>query len=150
MCSSCFRPLEGSSLLDEREFERWFEAAKRSLESAEGDLDRGDYNWACFKAQQAAELAVKGLLHGLGMLAYGHSVSKLLQQLEGKGLAVGGDLLQAAKSLDKYYVPTRYPNAWSEGSPHHYYTKVDASQAIDQAQEVLSWVDGTWRQLKRG
>jgi len=136
-------------LLDEREFERWFEAAKKSLESARGDLDRGDYNWACFKAQQAAELAVKGLLHGLGMPAYGHSISKLLRQLEGKGLAVSEDVVQVAKSLDKYYVPTRYPNAWSEGAPHDYYTKLDASQAIDQAQQVLSWVDGTWRRLKK-
>ena len=93
-------------MLDEREFERWFEAAKRGLESARGDLDRGDYNWACFKAQQAAELAVKGLLHGLGMPAYGHSVSRLLRQLEEKGLAASEDIVQAAKDLDKYYVPT--------------------------------------------
>jgi len=93
-------------VLDEREFERWFEAAKRGLESARGDLDRGDYNWACFKAQQAAELAVKGLLHGLGMPAYGHSVSRLLRQLEEKGLAASEDIVQAAKDLDKCYVPT--------------------------------------------
>ena len=93
-------------MLDEREFERWFEAAKRGLESARGDLDREDYNWACFKAQQAAELAVKGLLHGLGMPAYGHSVSRLLRQLEEKGLAASEDIVQAAKDLDKYYVPT--------------------------------------------
>jgi HEPN domain-containing protein len=137
-------------VLDEREFERWFEAAKRGLESARGDLDRGDYNWACFKAQQAAELAVKGLLHGLGMPAYGHSVSRLLRQLEEKGLATGEDIVQAAKDLDKYYVPTRYPNAWSEGSPHEYYTKIDARQAIDQARQVLSWVDEVWRRLRRG
>jgi len=84
------------------------------------------------------------------MPAYGRSVSKLLRQLEEKGLTVSEDIVQAAKSLDKCYVPTRYPNAWSEGAPHDYYRKLDASQAADQAQQILSWVDKIWRQLKKG
>jgi HEPN domain-containing protein len=65
-------------MLDESEYSRWIKSSKRTLDSPGGDLERGDYNWVCFKAQQAAELAVEALLHGLGMPAYGHSVSKLL------------------------------------------------------------------------
>jgi HEPN domain-containing protein len=34
-------------------------------------------------------------------------------------------VLQEAKTLDKYYIPTRYPNAWSEGAPEDYYTRED-------------------------
>lgn len=136
-------------MLDESEYKRWFETAKRNLESSRGDLERGDYNWACFKAQQAAEMAVKALLHGLGMPAYGHSISKLLEQLRDKGFSVDEDLMQAAKTLDKYYVPTRYPNAWSEGMPYDYYTRLDADKAIEHAQRILLWVDGVWKQLKK-
>jgi len=78
------------------------------LESAHGDLDRGDYNWACFKAQQAAEAAIKALLHGLGMPAYGHSISRLLTGIKSKEVPVPEDVIEYAKTLDKYYVPTRY------------------------------------------
>jgi len=101
-------------LLDESEYRRCFENAKHSLGSSRGDLERGDYNWACFKAQQAAEMAVKVLLYGLGVPAYGHSISKLLEQLRDRRSNISEDLVQAAKTLDKYYVPIRYPNAWSE------------------------------------
>lgn len=137
-------------MLDEGEYERWMRAAKRNLESARGDLERGDYNWACFKAQQAAEVAVKALLHGLGLPAFGHSVSRLLKEFEGRGIDVPEGLLRSAKALDKLYVPTRYPNAWAEGAPHEYYTEVDAADAIRHAESVLRWVEETWGSLRRG
>ena len=54
---------------------------KKTLLSAEGDLGRGDYNWACFKAHQAAGYAVKALLHGLGLTPKGHSISLLLHNI---------------------------------------------------------------------
>jgi len=47
-------------LLGEDEFKRRFDTALGTVRSAEGDLERGDYNWACFKAHQSAEFAVKG------------------------------------------------------------------------------------------
>ena len=136
------------SLLDEDEFKRWFNMDLATVRSAEGDLERGDYNWACFKAHQSAEFAVKGLLRGLGLSAYGHSVSALLAAAptELKAHAV----VQQAKTLDKYYVPTRYPNAWAEGSPSDYYSREDASQAIGYANSIIGWVKEAWRSLKQG
>ncbi|MDW8021524.1 MAG: HEPN domain-containing protein [Nitrososphaerota archaeon] len=135
-------------MLDEPEYSRWMIMAKRTLESAKGDLQRGDHNWACFKAQQSAEFAVKALLHGLGLEAYGHSVSSLLSRLP-KELNPS-DIMQEAKTLDKYYVPTRYPNAWMEGLPTDYYTHQDAMQAIDYSGKIINWVEGSWRLLSRG
>ncbi len=137
-------------MLDESEYLRWLASAKRTLESAQGDLSRGDYNWACFKAQQAAEMAVKALLHGLGLPAYGHSVSRLLINLGSKGLQVSNDIINLAKSLDKYYIPTRYPNAWVEGTPYDYYTVEDAESAIRCAKSIIEWVEEVWRYLRRG
>ncbi|MEM1984836.1 MAG: HEPN domain-containing protein [Candidatus Korarchaeum sp.] len=136
--------------LDEHEYLRWLNSAKRTLESAHGDLSGGDYNWACFKAQQAAELAVKALLRGIGSPSYGHSIAKLLMSVEAKGIGVPEEIMQRAKTLDKYYVPTRYPNAWAEGTPHEYYTEPDATDAINCAREVISWIEGVWGSLRRG
>ncbi|MEM1538377.1 MAG: HEPN domain-containing protein [Candidatus Nezhaarchaeales archaeon] len=137
-------------MLDEKEYEKWFNTGRRNVSSAREDLGRGDYSWACFKAQQAAEVAVKALLHGLGLPAYGHSISRLLKGLEAKGVKIDDDLMYSAKSLDKLYVPTRYPNAWAEGTPYDYYTKKDAENAINDAEKILQWVEDMWRYLKRG
>lgn len=52
--------------MDIEEYERWIKSAEKTLQSAKEDLERGDYNWACFKAQQAAEKALKAFLYGLG------------------------------------------------------------------------------------
>lgn len=136
-------------MLDEAEYTRWINSSRRTLNSAMGDLSRGDYNWACFKAQQAAELAIKALLHGLGLPAYGHSLSRLLTGIP-KSLEVKEGIVQAAKTLDKYYVPTRYPNAWVEGTPEDYYTGRDAEDAIKYAETIINWVESSWRLLRGG
>jgi HEPN domain-containing protein len=135
-------------VLDENEYSRWLKAAKNTLKSAQGDLERGDFNWACFKAQQASELSVKALLHGIGLPAYGHSVSKLLTNIP--GIEVPEDILQGAITLDKYYVPARYPNAWPEGSPHEYFSKSDAMRAVKYAEEIIKWVEEVWKYLTGG
>ncbi|BES81629.1 HEPN domain-containing protein [Pyrodictium abyssi] len=135
-------------MLDQPEYSRWLEAAVRTLGSAEGDRERGDYNWACFKAQQAAELAVKGLFYGIGRPVFGHSVAKLLERLQEElGAELPPGILECGKLLDKLYIPTRYPDAWSEGPPHYYYTQRDADRAIECARSVIEWVKGLWRRL---
>lgn len=136
-------------MLDREEYIRWIKSAEKTLESANGDFERGDYNWACFKTQQAAEMAVKALLYGLGIPAYGHSISKLLILLKSKKVDVPEEIIESAKKLDKLYIPTRYPNAWPEGAPHEYYTKSDATEAIDKAREIIKWVKELWKSLER-
>ena len=123
------------SLLDEEEeYIRWVEMARRTLRSAERDLLGGDYNWACFKAHQAAEYVVKGVLHGLGMDAHGHSISALLAKLPREFSVM--DIMDGAKLLDKYYIPTRYPNAWSERSPGRLLYLRGSRAGVDASQKV--------------
>ncbi|PLC62643.1 DNA-binding protein [Thermoproteus sp. CP80] len=126
------------------EFSRWLAMARRTLESAARDVEGGDYNWACFKAHQAAEFAVKGLLYGAGRPARGHSVSKLLEAAKAL-VEVPGGLVELGKLLDKFYIPTRYVDAWSEGAPYEYFTRGDAESALRAAGEVVSFVEGLWR-----
>ncbi|MEM1659410.1 MAG: HEPN domain-containing protein [Candidatus Jordarchaeales archaeon] len=89
-------------MLDEEEYSRWIRSA---LSSARGDLEKGDYNWACFKAQQAAEFVVRGLFHGLGFPAYGRSVSKLFECLP-ESLSAECPIWEA-RVLDRYYIPIK-------------------------------------------
>lgn len=135
-------------MLDEREYLRWMRFSGKTLSSAMADADRGDFNWACFKCQQAAEFAVKALLRGLGLPSYGHSLSRLLIGAEENLGSIEPEIIEAAKTLDKYYVPTRYPNVWVEGSPEEYYTRADAESAIKCARQIINWVEKKWKSLK--
>ncbi len=135
-------------MLDEAEFNRWIESAKRTLESARRDLQHGDYNWACFKAHQAAEKALKGLLWGVGKPRIGYSLPRLLEYIKDEvGLMPPDDVKEACIRLNKLYSPTRYPDAWSEGIPEEYYSEKEAEEAIGQALLVIEWVLKTWLKL---
>ena len=129
--------------LDESEYNRWQSHAKSTLRSAQIDKSSGFYNWACFKAQQAAEYMAKALLRGMGIESYGHSVSQLLKNAE-----FNEKVLNLAKKIDKYYIPTRYTDAWSEGLPEDYYTLEDAEDAIMCAESVMIEVEERWKSLK--
>ena len=52
--------------LDAVEFARWREQAGRTLGTAELVVEGARHEWGCFLAEQAAQLAVKGLLHAVG------------------------------------------------------------------------------------
>ena len=54
-------------------------------------------------------------------------------------------LLEAAKTLDKHYIPTRYPNGFDSGMPGDYYTKTDAQEAIENAQQIIEFCEGCVR-----
>ncbi len=43
------------------------------------------------------------------------------------------EIFNCTKILDRYYIPTRYPNGFEEGAPMDYYTKKDAQEAIEYA-----------------
>ncbi len=135
-------------MLDEREYLRWMRSSERTLSSAVADAEREDFNWACFKCQQAAEFAVKALMRGLGLPSYGHSLSRLITETKERLGSIELEIVEAAKALDKYYVPTRYPNAWAEGGPEEYYIRADAESAIRFARQIISWVVEKWKSLK--
>lgn len=116
----------------------WLAQAQRDLDHAVHACAAEHFEWACFSAQQGAEKAVKAVylrLHGEG---WGHSVLKLLQGLAGKR-DVPEALLEAAKALDKHYIPTRYPNGFDQGFPGDYYTSKEAVEAIEYAREVIEF-----------
>ena len=122
----------------------WLAQAKRDLNHAIHACEDEDFEWSCFSAQQGAEKAVKAVFLSLHGESWGHSVFSLLKALKEK-TEVSELLIEAAKSLDKHYIPTRYPNGFDSGMPGDYYTKKDAQEAIENAREIIEFCEGCIR-----
>lgn len=119
----------------------WLEQAQLNLGHAERSAAGGDYAWACFAAQQAAEAAAKAAHLRVGQVAWGHSVLDLLAGLPGRSRPPQS-LLDNARALDTFYIPTRYPDAHPAGPAGRHYTAADARRAIELAREVVSYCGG--------
>lgn len=138
--------MEGAPL-DSEEFGRWREEAGRALEGSRLQAEGGLFNWACFAAEQAAQLAVKALLHGLGRGPWGHDLVRLTDALSEVGVEVPAAVGDVARRLSRHYIPARYPNAHPGGSPGGHYGASDAQEAQTDADRMLAFVDETWSGL---
>jgi HEPN domain-containing protein len=119
---------------------RWLSQAERDLEDAEFNLSGGRYNVACFLAQQSAEKALKAYLFSKGAEeVWGHSVAELCKDAQTFDPAFS-QLDPKASPLDKYYIPTRYPNALPGGIPSKAFDENDAKNAIRLTKEVIDFV----------
>jgi HEPN domain-containing protein len=115
----------------------WLAQAVRDVEQAESSRSEGRHEWACFAAQQSAEKAVKALHLALGQEAWGHAVARLLRDLP---YAPPDLLVEKAKVLDNFYIPTRYANGHPEGAPFEHYGSIQSGEAINYAREILDFV----------
>jgi len=116
----------------------WLRQAQRDLEVAKTTRAAGQFDWACFASQQAAEKALKGLYQHHRAEGWGHVLRRLVEGLVDRepGLAAQ---LERAKVLDKFYIPTRYPNGLDVGAPADAYTEGEANQAIVDAEAILQF-----------
>ncbi len=122
-------------------YQDWLRQAERDLEHAHHAMQSGDFEWACFAAQQSAEKAVKAIFLRTNRATWGHSVGALLQQLPQPWQA-DESLVNAGKELDKHYIPPRYPNSYPEGAPYEYYTRIEAERAIAHSSDILAFCKG--------
>lgn len=112
------------------------EDAEDFLGAAKDLLETQRWAKACFMSQQAAELAVKAALNALGKERRGHDIHRLLEEL-GQEVPQARTLIEKAKMLDQYYIPTRYMNAFAEGSAMVHFTEEQAKQAVATAESIL-------------
>ena len=90
------------------------------------------------------EKALKGILRLLGQMPWGHNCLSLLTETDNLLLnsVVPPDLFDAAQRLDAHYISSRYPDAFPSGVPSDYYDKVIAEQAVEDADAILTYVQG--------
>jgi HEPN domain-containing protein len=116
-----------------------FRQAEANLRHARNSLQDGDYEWSCFAAHQAAEKALKAVFLKQGMDAWGHTLTTLVGNLTDSLEKPPASLANYARVLDKYYIPTRYPNGFDSGAPTDYYTEGEARNAIILAEAILDF-----------
>lgn len=135
-------------MVDEQEFQRWLSQAVHTLDSAARDCAAKDYAWACFKAEQAGQFALKAFLRGLGQPAFGHSTSALLETIRKLGITVLDEVEEAARELERHYIPARYPDAYPSGGPADFYRHGDAERALAAAKTVINFVQKEWERAQ--
>ena len=121
---------------------RWLTQAQDEFQDADELRKRRRFYLALFHFQQSTEKALKAYLYltvkSVEVL-YTHSVDDLLNMVieidpDFKGVA-------AAKKLDRYYIPTRYPNGLPGGVPSRYFDDPgEAEEAMRLAKDVVDLV----------
>ena len=121
-----------------REGARWLRQAEEDLDAAKKTADvLGKHYLACFLAQQAAEKALKAVFFARGAeQVRGHSVAELCTAAEPFDADLAAQRPRLAK-LDRYYIPTRYPNGLSGGHPFEAFDAGDPAEAVMLAEAAV-------------
>ena len=118
--------------------ERWLKTAQEDLEAARLLFEGHKYAQCCFLAQQSAEKAVKALWYLLDAEPWGHSVQRLLEEFPQPELIADLESwVEQAALLDKFYIPTRYPNGLPDLTPGQVYRSRDAEEGLTAAGALL-------------
>ncbi|MEJ2302597.1 MAG: HEPN domain-containing protein [Anaerolineales bacterium] len=117
------------------ESDRWLRFAQEDLRMAELALQDGINNQVCFHAQQGVEKAIKGLLAFQGIAPpRTHRIADLVSLVKNSPFDVEVQL------LDRFYIPTRYPDALPGVLPEGLPERLDAEQSLNTARQVLAMV----------
>jgi len=134
----------------EEESIRWFTQATDEFEDADELRKRGRFYLALFHFQQATEKALKAYLYlkvKSVEVFYTHSIGELSKM----ALEIDPDFEQIvpAKKLDRYYIPTRYPNGLPGGVPSQYFDDPqEAEEAMHLAKSVIDLVERKIKETK--
>lgn len=108
-------------------------------------LETRYFEWSCFLYEQAAQLAVKGLLHGVGAGAWGHDLAALTHAASpAVGPTWPSSTAAPAERLARFYLPARYPDAMPGGIPGERFTADDAQSAKADCASLFAAVDECW------
>ena len=120
------------------EHKRWLRQAEADFKAAKDSLEDGNFEWSCFQAQQSGEKALKAYLYSRGYTSViTHSLKELVKECA-KLEAAFSEIALAARSLDMFYIPTRYPNGLAgELAPSEFYEEEDAQKCLNYAASIL-------------
>ena len=121
------------------EAERWLQTAEEDLKAAELLAQAGAYAQACFYTQQSGEKAVKALWYWIDADPWGHSIQKLIVEFPEKASLPNWETwIERGALLDKFYIPTRYPNGLPDLTPGQVYTSDDAQRGLAAARGLVA------------
>ncbi len=117
---------------------RWLRQAEHDLAVARVVLREAFHSQACFMAHQVGEKTLKALAYYRGdRFVVGHSLMSLADALEATYPQLA-KYRKLVRVLDRYYIPTRYPDAVPGGLPFEVYDDPDEAQAaVDGAASMV-------------
>lgn len=128
-----------SASKNRHEASRWLDTAAEDLAASETLLGAGHYAQACFLAQQGGEKAIKALWRLMDADPWGHSIQRLLADFPQREQIPDIEAWTTlAALLDKYYIPTRYPNGLPDLTPGQVYGRDDADRGVNAARTLLA------------
>jgi HEPN domain-containing protein len=124
--------------LNKEEALRWLEQAEHNFEVAKNNLSSTFYSDACFMAEQTSQVALKALIIFYKKRnVWEHSIQELVR-ISSEYDKRFEDLVEAGKILDRYYIPTRYPDALATPAvPYKTYSERDAREAVVLTESIL-------------
>ena len=124
--------------MSNKEYNKWIAFAQEDLKMAELALKERIYNQTCFHSQQCVEKALKGFIAFKGKIH--PQTHKLVDILSFISEGSFDDLIDKITVLDRFYTPTRYPDALPGILPEGLPTEKDAKEAMETAKLVLERV----------
>lgn len=119
--------------------ERWLTFAREDLRMAELAMAEALWNQVCFHVQQCVEKILKAWLADSGETPpRTHRIIDLVELL-GDARLVG--LIDDVRALDRFYIPTRYPDALPGALPEGLPGENEAREALDLARQVMARVE---------
>ena len=117
---------------------RWSSQAENDLRFVEWLAEEKTFfDKGCFVSQQAGDKILKACLYASGKKqVIGHSLVELvaeLSHLEPRFQKIQNE----ARRLDRYYIPTRYPNGLPGGTPFQVFTTEDLGEALEDVGRVF-------------
>lgn len=126
-----------------REAIRWLSTYEDDNDSAVILKENGKFAHACFHAQQAGEKALKAVWYFADADPWGHSIKKLIEDLNSVDLKLYQRLESYTRMgmvLDRFYIPTRYPNGLPDITPDEAFTDEDAGICITYSKKIIDKV----------
>lgn len=126
-----------------REATRWLSTAEDDNDSAIILKENGKFAHSCFHAQQAGEKALKAVWFFADADPWGHSIKKLIEDLNSVDLKLYQRLEPFTRMglvLDRFYIPTRYPNGLPDITPDEAFTDEDADTCISYSKKIIDEV----------
>ena len=104
----------------------WVDQALRDLEQAEQSMQAARHEWACFAAHQT----------------WGHTLTRLWAVLPQQDWQPGPPegIEDRLRLLDGFYIPTRYPDSYPEGTPGEHFGRLQSEQALLHARAITEWI----------
>ena len=119
---------------------RWLAFAEEDLQVAELAFENSLWNPVCFHSHQCAEKLLKALVVKKGgSPPRTHRLTDLLTLLEPPAL---DELADELRSLEGFYIPTRYPDALPGALPESVLGKQEAKEALTAARRVSDAIRG--------